>query len=164
MGNFLVAANSAGFPSFGLGVYYTKNDGNSWSKAGLDSLTVTGMVSYGDSTYVLTDDRGVYLVNTANTTSIEIRDQSPSTFVLMQNYPNPFNPTTTIRYGLTQRTRVTLTVYNTLGQQVGILANGDVEAGFHDVKFDGSALASGVYFYRIHAGSFIQTKRLVLLH
>jgi hypothetical protein len=58
---------------------------------------------------------------------------------------------------------VTLSVYNTLGQQVATLANGDVDPGNHEVKFDGSGLASGVYFYRLQAGEYVATKRLILL-
>jgi len=82
---------------------------------------------------------------------------------LDQNYPNPFNPSTTIRYGLPARSQVTLTVFNTLGQQVAQLVNGEVEAGYHEVRFDGSGLSSGVYFYRLRAGDFVETKRLLLL-
>jgi len=84
-------------------------------------------------------------------------------YSLDQNYPNPFNPSTTIRYGLPNRARVTLAVFNTLGQQVAILQNGEKDSGHHEVKFDGSNLPSGVYFYRIEAGSFVQTCKLILL-
>lgn len=84
-------------------------------------------------------------------------------FRLEQNYPNPFNPSTTIRYGLPTRAHVTLSVFNTLGQQVAILVNESQEMGYHELKFDASGLASGVYFYRIQAGSFVQTKKLLLL-
>jgi hypothetical protein len=87
----------------------------------------------------------------------------PSEFSLSQNYPNPFNPTTTIRYGLPNRSHATLTVYNTLGQQVARVVDGDMEAGYHEVKFDGSGLASGVYLYRLKAGNFIQARKLLLL-
>ena len=82
---------------------------------------------------------------------------------LAQNYPNPFNPTTTIQYSMPRRAAVTLIVYNTLGQQVAVLVNGSEGAGYHEVKFDGSGLASGVYFYRLQAGNFVQTKELLLL-
>ncbi|HUI09909.1 MAG TPA: fibronectin type III domain-containing protein [Bacteroidota bacterium] len=87
----------------------------------------------------------------------------PQSYVLSQNYPNPFNPTTTIRYGLPQKGSVQITVYNALGQEVRRLVNGDQDAGYHEVQFDGTALASGVYFYRIQAGSFSMTKRFVLI-
>lgn len=84
-------------------------------------------------------------------------------FSLSQNYPNPFNPTTTIRYCLPSASHVTMSVFNTLGQRVAELVHGDIDAGYHDVEFDGSGLASGVYFYRIQAGSLVQARRLLLL-
>jgi hypothetical protein len=82
---------------------------------------------------------------------------------LMQNYPNPFNPTTNIRYGLPRSGFVTLTVFNSIGQQVAQLVNGERQAGYHHVIFHGDGLASGVYFYRLEAGSFVSTKKLLLL-
>ncbi len=88
----------------------------------------------------------------------------PTAFGLDQNFPNPFNPSTTIRYGLPNRSQVTLAIFNTLGQQVALLQNGEQEAGYHEVRFDGENLSSGVYFYRIQAGEFVATKRLLLLH
>ena len=87
----------------------------------------------------------------------------PDRFLLQQNYPDPFNPSTTIRYALPARMHVTLTVYNTLGGHVATLVNGSQEAGYHDVRFDGRNLASGVYFYRLMAGDFVETKRLLLV-
>lgn len=87
----------------------------------------------------------------------------PSAYALFQNYPNPFNPSTMIRYGLPQRSHVTLSVFNTLGQRVAHLVDGDMEAGYHEVKFDGTQLSSGAYFYRIQAGSFVETKRLLMI-
>ena len=87
----------------------------------------------------------------------------PGHFRLEQNYPNPFNSTTTIRYGLPVRSHVTLTVFNALGQQVATLVQGEQDLGYHEVKFDGSALASGVYVYTLQAGSFVQSRKLLLL-
>ena len=87
----------------------------------------------------------------------------PSTFALFPNYPNPFNPTTTIRYALPQRSHVTLSVFNTLGQQVATLVDAVEEQGEHSVRFDGSGQASGVYFYRLKAGAYVATKRLILV-
>jgi hypothetical protein len=87
----------------------------------------------------------------------------PQRFALMQNYPNPFNPATTIRYGVPQRGNVTLNVYSTLGQRVATLVQGEKEAGYHETVFDASGLASGVYLYRLQAGSFVETRKLLLV-
>ena len=87
----------------------------------------------------------------------------PTEFALEQNYPNPFNPSTTIRYGLPSRSHGVLTVHNTLGQQVATLVEGEQEAGFHEVQFDASGLASGVYLYRLQAGDFVSTKSMLIL-
>lgn len=91
------------------------------------------------------------------------KPQDPVAFELSQNYPNPFNPSTTIRYALPSRSHVTLTVFNTLGQEVATIVNESQDAGYHEVRFDGSGLASGVYFYRLRAGGYLATKRLVLV-
>jgi hypothetical protein len=87
----------------------------------------------------------------------------PPAFALSQNYPNPFNPSTTIPFALPHKSHVTLTFYNTLGQLVATMVNGELEAGYHKVTFDGSDLASGVYFYRLRAGEFVQSMKLVIL-
>lgn len=88
---------------------------------------------------------------------------APHTFVLEQNYPNPFNPSTTIRYAVPAKMRVRLSVYNTLGQQVALLVDEVEEPGVHEVRFEAGNIASGSYFYRIQAGEYSQTKRLLLL-
>jgi Tol biopolymer transport system component len=87
----------------------------------------------------------------------------PASFSLAQNYPNPFNPTTTIRYTLPADAIVSLAVYNVLGQKVVQLIDEPMSAGYHDVVFDASRLASGVYVYRLHAGNFVETKRMSLV-
>jgi hypothetical protein len=107
-------------------------------------------------------DTGV-VINITATSVDEQGGELPRHFVLDQNYPNPFNPATTIRYGVPQKTMVTLAVFNLLGQQVATLVAGEQEAGYHDVRFDGSRLASGMYFYRLEAGSFVQTRSLLLV-
>ena len=84
-------------------------------------------------------------------------------FKLFQNYPNPFNPLTTINYSVPETRRITLKVFDILGDEVAILVNEEKFAGHYSVKFDGSTLSSGVYFYQIRAGEFTDTKKFVLL-
>jgi len=95
---------------------------------------------------------------------------TPDNFALQQNYPNPFNPTTIIKYQLPRSSYVRLKLFDLLGREIRVLVDGLKEGGFHEVSLDGSQLASGVYFYRMQvypdavgAGSFIETRKLVLL-
>ena len=87
----------------------------------------------------------------------------PSTFNLAQNYPNPFNPSTTIKYDLRSAGIVSLKVYNVIGQQVSVLADGFRNAGTYEVHFDASNLPSGVYFYTIKTNEFTDTKKMLLV-
>lgn len=96
-------------------------------------------------------------------TSVAGFSEIPVEYMLHQNYPNPFNPSTVIRYGLSQQSPVTLTVYNVLGQQVAELVNEVLAAGNYEVTFDASHLSSGVYLYRMQAGNFVETKKFVLV-
>lgn len=89
--------------------------------------------------------------------------QIPKEFALAQNYPNPFNPSTTIKYELPVDSRVVLTVYNVIGQEVTTLVNGEQEAGYWSAKWDANNVASGVYLYRLQAGDFVASKKLLLL-
>ena len=77
----------------------------------------------------------------------------PERVLLYQNYPNPFNPATTIRYGLPGRSHVVLAIFNILGQVVAELVNADLDAGYHEVRFNAGSLASGVYFYRLQTAA-----------
>ena len=85
------------------------------------------------------------------------------TFSLFQNYPNPFNSSTTIVYGLQEDVFVSLIVYDCLGKNVQTLVNKFQKAGTHRVVFESSNLPSGIYFYRLQAGSFVETKKMILL-
>jgi choice-of-anchor B domain-containing protein len=86
----------------------------------------------------------------------------PGTFMLRQNYPNPFNPTTTISFGVPVATQVSLELFDVLGRSVGVLVNGFVQRGYHSVGIDASHLASGIYLYRLRAGEFVQTRKMVV--
>lgn len=87
----------------------------------------------------------------------------PNYFSLGQNYPNPFNPSTSIKFSLPKAELVTLKVYDVLGKEVAVLVNEMKQPGFYDVNFNGSNLASGIYFYRIEAGEFTAVKKLMLV-
>jgi hypothetical protein len=84
-------------------------------------------------------------------------------FALEQNYPNPFNPVTTIRFEIPSSSRVTLSVYNTLGEKVVELADGPMNAGAHSVTFDASTFSSGVYICSLRAGKYAAAKKLLLV-
>jgi formylglycine-generating enzyme required for sulfatase activity len=87
----------------------------------------------------------------------------PANFALSQNYPNPFNPSTTIRYELPIASRIFIKVYNVIGQEVMVLKNGFENAGYHEITFENSSLPSGIYFYQMRAGSFFETKKMILM-
>ena len=87
----------------------------------------------------------------------------PTKFELSQNYPNPFNPSTTIKYQVPQNSFVSVNVYDILGNQVGTLVREEKAAGSYELRFDASNMPSGVYFYKIQAGNFTQTKKMILM-
>jgi hypothetical protein len=98
---------------------------------------------------------------------VEVGVLTPSVFLLDQNYPNPFNPSTTIGFSIAVDSKVSLKIYNTLGQEVATIINGNISEGFHDIVYDASELNSGVYFYKIDATgnngqSFTQVRKMIL--
>ncbi|MCW8812431.1 MAG: T9SS type A sorting domain-containing protein [Chlorobium sp.] len=104
-------------------------------------------------------------------TSIKTENQHPSEFSLEQNYPNPFNPTTKIKFsipsvianGAKQSQFVILKVYDIIGNEIATLVNEEKQAGNYEVEFNGIGLPSGIYFYQLKAGNFIETKKMILL-
>jgi hypothetical protein len=99
----------------------------------------------------------------ANIVPVEDEVAAPKTFALEQNYPNPFNPTTTIRYGITEKSIVKIILFNAIGEEVALVLNEEKESGYHQVEFNAATLPSGVYFYQLQAGSFVETKKMVLM-
>lgn len=94
---------------------------------------------------------------------VENEPTTPDKFELSQNFPNPFNPTTSIKFSVPQTQYVSLKVYDVLGTEVATLVDEEKFAGNYNVQFNGSSLASGVYLYRLQAGNFVQTKKLILM-
>lgn len=124
--------------------------------------SLTGIIKYVNSEYKLEPRKNSDFVGELDAVK---REQSPlpASFSLSQNYPNPFNPTTTIRYTVPKASPVSLKVYNILGQEIATLVNQHQGAGDYTTTFDASRFASGVYFYRLNAGSFNQVKKMLLL-
>jgi photosystem II stability/assembly factor-like uncharacterized protein len=104
-------------------------------------------------------------VRTFNTiiTSVGDENQLPSEFCLVQNFPNPFNPVTIIRYSISEKNRVSLKIYNPLGEEIELLMDETKEAGTYEAVWNAGDLPSGVYFYTLQAGDFVQTKKMVLM-
>ncbi|MEJ2194912.1 MAG: T9SS type A sorting domain-containing protein, partial [Ignavibacteriaceae bacterium] len=94
---------------------------------------------------------------------VQVDNLAPSEYVLEQNYPNPFNPSTTIKFGLPEKSDVVITVYNSLGAEVATLVNEIREAGNYEIKFNADNFSSGIYYYKIASGSFVETKKMILL-
>jgi len=101
---------------------------------------------------------------TATTIPVSVEDETVAVekFFIEQNYPNPFNPSTKIKYGIAKAGNVEISVYNILGSKVASLVNGFKPAGTYSVNFDASKLSSGIYFYKITANGFVQTKKMIL--
>jgi len=94
---------------------------------------------------------------------VEVEVSLPTVFSLEQNYPNPFNPTTKIKYQIANAGFVNMRVYDVLGNEIATLVNEEKAAGNYAVEFDGSTLTSGIYFYKLQAGIFIETKKMLML-
>lgn len=139
-----------------------------WAQEGATAFgnVVCNMVKTRESdglVIVATHGAGIY---SANQTVVGIESETssvPTSFALNQNYPNPFNPSTKIKFNLPSSNNVKLTIYDITGRKVKELVNRELAAGVHTVDFDASTLASGTYIYRIQAGSFVQSKKMILL-
>jgi hypothetical protein len=97
-------------------------------------------------------------------TDVELySDRIPSAFYLGQNYPNPFNPTTKIKFAIPKSSFVNLKVYDVLGNEIATLLNEEKPAGLYKIDFDASGLSSGVYFYKLISGGFVETRKIIII-
>ncbi|RMF54336.1 MAG: T9SS C-terminal target domain-containing protein [Calditrichaeota bacterium] len=128
-----------------------------------------GVYVSGNLAYVADVEDGLYIIRNDLITGISEEEQTlPQAFVLKQNYPNPFNPVTTIEFSLPHASRITLYVYDVAGRKVKTLVNGNLPAGNHTVKWDGTndagqPVAGGVYLYRIQADRIVQVRKMLLM-
>ena len=132
---------------FGL-LQYTAEDPSAGNLYLLSGCVIDGIV-YGDTSLTIV--------------SVDDPDPPLKEYVLKQNYPNPFNPVTNITFYIPVRTNVQLKIYDILGNEVAQIVNGEEDAGNHQVVFDGSKLSSGIYFYKLIAGSHVETKKMILI-
>jgi len=148
------------------GVFLLTSNGPSWFavNTGLNDTIVYSLAVSGTYLFAGTGS-GVWRRPLSEMTT-DLGDMTsvlPNEFVLFQNYPNPFNPSTTIKYKLPKSSEVSLSVIDMLGRKVSVLVHERMGAGVHEAKFDGSDLASGMYFYRLQAGDYVQTKKLMVV-
>lgn len=143
-------------------VFKSTDSGSSWSQAtdvlgvdisGSHKITVSGVNSLSS----------LWTVGEIVSVGIDDNPEISYSYNLYQNYPNPFNPSTSIKYEIKNNSRVKIVIFNALGQVVSTLVDREQSAGNHVVNFDASKLSSGVYFYTINAGSFVQTKKMILM-
>jgi len=161
------ASGSSIFAATDSGVFRSTNDGTSWTdiSSGMNNIYVQSLFVSGSYLFASTSN-GLWKRPLSEITSVG-RSQSatmiPESYSLSQNYPNPFNPATIIKYQLPENSIVTLKVFDVVGREVLTLVNAVQHAGSYTIHFDGSALASGVYMYRLTTEHFIDVKKMILL-
>ncbi|MEJ5306549.1 MAG: T9SS type A sorting domain-containing protein [Ignavibacteria bacterium] len=154
--------------SNGGGVYLSTNNGTNWSKinTGLTNLFITKLFIDGGFIYAATENGVVYRRTLSEViTSVDQEEINISTFSLNQNFPNPFNPSTKISWQSPVSGYTTLKVYDVLGKEVATLVNEYLNAGSYEVEFNAGQtrnLSSGIYFYKLQVGEFVQTKKMIL--
>ena len=163
-----LAINSTGhiFAGTNGGAFRSTDNGDTWTQINT-GLTNTGVSSLAiNSTghiFTGTFGSGVFRGVESTISVREITGQLPSSFSLGQNYPNPFNPLTIIEYSLPRSGDVSLIIYNLLGEEVARLVDGFQQAGEYNTNWNAANVASGVYFYRLQAGDFVRTRKMVYL-
>ncbi|MBK7499164.1 MAG: T9SS type A sorting domain-containing protein [Ignavibacteriales bacterium] len=159
----------------GDGIFCSLDEGNYWTPFNLSGLNANINSVYLDNNQTLyaCTDNGIYVF----TGVLNVEDEIiPTIFVLQQNYPNPFNPSTKICYtipisptssplakGRNEVGFVTLKVYDILGKEIATLLNEEKSAGSYEIEFNASHLASGIYYYQLRAGDYVETKKMVLM-
>ncbi|MFA6980606.1 MAG: T9SS type A sorting domain-containing protein [Ignavibacteriaceae bacterium] len=158
------------FGTDGNGIFLSTNHGNSWIDVNGEftaRLSVNCFAIIDTNLFVGTYDRGVWRrpLSEMITDAKQLSSHLPQNYSLSQNYPNPFNPSTVISYQLPVISKVTLKIYDLLGREVTTLVNEEQSAGKYnyELQIRNYELASGVYFYRLHAGDFIETKKMLVI-
>ena len=161
---FVFACGGDGLDTSSAILFYSSNHGDTWSQIPLNNLSgpvVNVALSWEGYLYFAAPYRGVFRLPISDL-AVDA-EYIPRQFALLQNYPNPFNPITTIQYELPQRSYVQITIYDLLGRKVTTLVSEIQDAGYKSALWDATNVSSGMYFYQIRAGDFVQTRKMMLL-
>ena len=143
------------------------NNGATWAaaNAGLASTSISALIASGSNLFAGAADGTVWRRPLSEMiVSVEKSVNGlPTSFALFQNYPNPFNPGTTIQYTLPKPIRVTLKIYNVLGELIAAPVDERQDAGNHQVRWNASNVPTGIYFYRLQTPEFDETKKMIVL-
>ncbi len=161
--------NNKWIATFDVGGGLAKFDGTNWTVYNISNTSIwdflrTVATEPNGNVWVGTNGFGMAVLNENGLTSVEqINDAGVEDYSLNQNYPNPFNPSTNIQFSLPQSSFVTLEVFNLISESVGVLVSEELNAGTYNYSWNAKALPSGIYFYKLQAGNFTQTKKMILL-
>lgn len=161
----IVYASVSG-PQERKGVYRSEDGGVSWRiiNSGLEELPVISLAVNKRGMAIAASNSAVHIVDTSQVTDVKrINENKPKEYVLHNNYPNPFNPSTTIEFSLVAPGKVSLLIYNILGQKLEELVNEFKPAGNYKVHFNAERLSTGVYFYQLQTNNFVDTKKMILI-
>ena len=155
------------FASTPDGVFLSTNNGTTWTEVNLGLTTLSVQSFAVNDTYLFA---GMYAggvwrrpISEIITSVDRFSSHLPVDFTLEQNYPNPFNPSTKIKYSIHQTSNVVITVFDVLGNEIETLASEVKPAGTYEIHWNAANLPSGIYFYQLEAGRFVETKKMVLM-
>lgn len=163
-----LANNSSGvlFAGSVAGVFKSTNNGDLWSKVNsglIDTNYGVGVLSAANNGYLYATAHN-NLYRSVQPTFIKVeKNNLPTDYILSQNYPNPFNPVTNIGFAIPKLTNTKISIYDATGKEVYVLVEENLSAGYYEVEWNADLFSSGVYFYKIKAGDFVQTKKMLLV-
>ncbi|MDH3267924.1 MAG: YCF48-related protein [Ignavibacteria bacterium] len=148
-------------------ILYTSNSGNEWIEQDCGNVAPINSIHFTDENngWAVGDSGLILHTTTGGLVSVEEEQNNgvPTEYNLTQNYPNPFNPSTTIKYSIPQSSNVVIKVFDVLGNEIETLVNEEKPVGTYELTWNAPNLPSGVYFYQLRAGSFVETKKMVLI-
>jgi photosystem II stability/assembly factor-like uncharacterized protein len=147
------------------GAFLSVDNGVTWTSfsSGMPADTrIWSLTASSDSIFAGTSS-GIWVTGSPVEVKVEREISAPLTFTLKQNYPNPFNPSTNISFSIPYKSFVSLKIFDLLGREVATIFSEEISAGYYTRKWNAANISSGIYFYRLQAGSFTETKKLILL-